>query len=82
MSKNVKYKSLFAALFRVVQRPLQKLCLVYSSFDGNYSSRREEFCEIMANRSQDYPLLSQTFFFSNEATFVLNGTINKQNYRY
>lgn len=44
--------------------------------------RRLEFCEIMANRCQDDPLFIKNILFSDEATFVLNGTVNKQNCRY
>ncbi|KAJ8948249.1 hypothetical protein NQ318_013237 [Aromia moschata] len=44
--------------------------------------RRLEFCEIMANRCQDNPLFIKNTLFSDEATFVLNGTVNKQNCRY
>ncbi|KAJ8952956.1 hypothetical protein NQ318_006573 [Aromia moschata] len=42
--------------------------------------RRLEFCEIMANRCQDNPLFIKKN--SDEATFVINGTVNKQNCRY
>ncbi|KAJ8932570.1 hypothetical protein NQ318_007619 [Aromia moschata] len=41
--------------------------------------RRLEFCEIMANRCQDNPLFIKKILFSDEATFVVNGTVNKQN---
>ncbi|KAJ8940613.1 hypothetical protein NQ318_004537 [Aromia moschata] len=46
--------------------------------------RRLEFCEIMANRCQDNPLFikKKNILFSDKATFVLNGTVYKQNCRY
>ncbi|KAJ8940702.1 hypothetical protein NQ318_009105, partial [Aromia moschata] len=41
--------------------------------------RRLEFCEFMTNRCQDNPLFIKNILFSDGATFVLNGTVNKQN---
>ncbi|KAJ8958284.1 hypothetical protein NQ318_017430 [Aromia moschata] len=51
--------------------------------NGDDPDRRLEFCEIMANRCQDNPLFIKNIIFSSfQITFVLNGTVNKQNCRY
>ncbi|KAJ8959214.1 hypothetical protein NQ318_022476 [Aromia moschata] len=40
------------------------------------------FAKIVANRCQDNPLFIKNIRFSDEATFVLNGTVNKLNCKY
>lgn len=44
--------------------------------------RRMQFCEIMMERCIDDPQFSRRIVFSDEATFCLNGTVNRQNFRY
>lgn len=44
--------------------------------------RRTEFCEVMRNMLEQNPLLLNNILFSDEATFFLNGTVNRQNCRY
>lgn len=44
--------------------------------------RRVEFCEIMMQMINDDPLLLNNIIFSDEATFQLNGQVNRQNSRY
>lgn len=44
--------------------------------------RRLEFCEIMMDRCSVDPQLLSKILFSDEATFCLNGSVNKQNCRY
>lgn len=47
--------------------------LVADDFD-----RRVEFCEIMMQEIDEHPDLINKIVFSDEATFVLDGTINRQ----
>lgn len=44
--------------------------------------RRLEYCEIMSERIVQNPHYLKTICFSDECTFFLNGTVNKQNVRY
>lgn len=44
--------------------------------------RRLQFCEIILNRCQLNPQFITRILFSDEATFCLNGTVNRQNCRY
>lgn len=44
--------------------------------------RRMEFCDWILERRQQQPEFEKHIFFSDEATFYLNGTVNRQNYRY
>ncbi|KAJ8960579.1 hypothetical protein NQ318_013868 [Aromia moschata] len=41
--------------------------------------RRQQFFETMMNLCQTNPNLHQQILFSDEATFCLNGTVNRQN---
>ena len=42
-----------------------------------------QFCEAILDKLNDNPdFLKQIVFFSDEATFFVNGTVNRQNYRY
>ncbi|XP_071055457.1 uncharacterized protein [Onthophagus taurus] len=44
--------------------------------------RRVEFCEFMMERINSNPNFLNNMVFSDEATFCLNGNVNKQNSRY
>ena len=44
--------------------------------------RRVEFCEQMMNLLITDPVLLDNIVFSDEATFQLNGNVNRQNCRY
>lgn len=46
------------------------------------SDRRIEFCEIMEARCLLDPSFKKNILFSDESTFFLNGTVNRQNCRY
>lgn len=46
------------------------------------SDRRIQFCEIMLERFNREPNFYNCIIFSDEATFYLNGTVNRQNCRY
>lgn len=43
---------------------------------------RNEFCELMANRIIQEPVYSRKVCFSDEATFMLNGNVNRHNGHY
>lgn len=44
--------------------------------------RRLEFCEIMMDRCNANPQFLSKMVFSDEATFCLSGSVNRQNFRY
>lgn len=44
--------------------------------------RRVQFCEVMFEECNANPEIVKNILFSDEATFCLNGTINRQNCRY
>ncbi|XP_023311368.1 uncharacterized protein LOC108904994 [Anoplophora glabripennis] len=44
--------------------------------------RRNEFCQTMTERTDNNPRLVKQICFSDEATFCLNGEVNRQNFRY
>lgn len=44
--------------------------------------RRIEFCETMMEMITENPILLQNIVFSDEATFQLNGEVNRRNFRY
>lgn len=44
--------------------------------------RRSEFCEIMMDKCNADPYFAYNILFSDEATFMLNGTVNRHNCRY
>ncbi|KAJ8953125.1 hypothetical protein NQ318_017152 [Aromia moschata] len=44
----------------------------------NDPDRQLQFCETMMNLCQTNPNLHQQILFSDEATFCLNGTVNRQ----
>lgn len=46
------------------------------------ADRRLEFCEIMENKIGQYPNYVKNICFSDECSFSLCGTVNKQNVRY
>lgn len=58
-----------------------KVIPVQELFEDDFD-RRNEFCEQMQNLcNRDYNLV-KNIIFSDEATFCLNGTVNRQNCRY
>lgn len=46
------------------------------------TDRRLEFCEIITNLFEREPDIKNKIIFSDEATFYLNGTVNRQNTRF
>lgn len=58
-----------------------KVNIVQELFDFD-CDRRLEFCEILSRKIEENPDFVNNIVFSDEATFTLHGTINKQNYRY
>lgn len=51
--------------------------LVVDDFD-----RRVEFCDIMMQKIDENPEFINRIVFSDEATFVLDGTVNRHNSQY
>lgn len=58
-----------------------KVCLVHE-LNGYDFDRRLQFCEFMQPICQQNENFVKNILFSDEATFYLNGTVNKQNCRY
>lgn len=58
-----------------------KINLVQQLVAGDFD-RREEFCEIMMQKIDEQPDLMNKIVFSDEATFLLDGTVNRHNSRY
>jgi transposase len=44
--------------------------------------KRMEFCEILQNQITNNPAMLRNILFSDEATFCLNGSVNRHNLRY
>lgn len=58
-----------------------KIRLIHELNEDDYD-RRLQFCENMQERCNMDPLFCANVLFSDEATFFLNGTVNRQNCRY
>src|SRR5215510_4846856 len=54
-----------------------KLQLVHELAEDDFD-RRQEFCEQMMEICIRDPMFTQRVLFCNEATFCLNGTVNRQ----
>ena len=71
-------------VWRVLKKRLHfkpyKLQLVQALNDNDYQ-RRMEFCNEMLQMMEDNENFSSLLIFSDEATFHLNGKINKHNVR-
>lgn len=68
-------------LFKLEKYHPYKVQLVQELCEDDYD-RRLQFCEIMDNKFNRDPLFRRKIVFSDEATFSLNGTVNRQNCRY
>lgn len=58
-----------------------KLCLIHELNEDDFD-RRAEFCELMMERCNADENFASNIIFSDEATFMLNGTVNRHNCRY
>lgn len=58
-----------------------KINLVHELNEEDFD-RRMEFCEVMMERCNNDPQFVEHVAFSDEASFYLNGTVNRQNCRY
>lgn len=74
-------KNTVSRLLRKLKYHPYKVHLVQELSDDDFD-RRAEFCETMIDRSNANPELIRNIVFSDESTFSLNGTVNKQNCRY
>lgn len=75
-SKNTVFRLLHKQKFHPY-----KVHLVQELSDDDFD-RRVQFSETMMELSNANPCLIRNIVFSDEATFFLNGTVNKQNCRY
>lgn len=58
-----------------------KVHLVQELLEDDFD-RRVEFCEIMMDGCNRDKSFIKNILFSDEATFMLNGHVNRQTYRY
>lgn len=58
-----------------------KIRLIHELNEDDYD-RRLQFCENMQERCNEDPFFCRNILFSDEATFFLNGSVNRQNCRY
>lgn len=58
-----------------------KVCLVQELLEDDYD-RRLEFCEEMMRRCDGNNNFPRDIIFSDEATFYVNGVVNRHNYRF
>lgn len=77
---NTSKNAVFRLLHRLKFHPY-KVQLVQELSDDDFD-RRGQFCQIMMDLSNANPGFIRNIVFSDEATFCLNGTVNKQNCRY
>lgn len=68
-------------LLKITKYHPYKVKLVHELAEDDFD-RRQEFCEQMMETCLRDPMFSQRVLFSDEATFCLNGTVNRQNCRY
>lgn len=58
-----------------------KVNLVQELMEEDFD-RRVEFCEILMEKNNSDPMFLKKVLFSDEATFLLNGHVNRQTFRY
>lgn len=58
-----------------------KVHLIQALTDDDFD-KRTFFCEVMMDKCNRNPFFSRKILFSDEATFYLNGVVNRHNYRY
>lgn len=77
---NISQRSVLRVLKKEKYHPY-KVHLVQELTEDD-PDRRIEFCEIMQNVCNHNPRFLRNILFSDEATFCLNGSVNRQNCRY
>jgi hypothetical protein len=80
LNHNVTYQSVKNLFESEKIRPF-KIHLVQELTEDDFD-RRAEFCEIMMERCNAEHNFSQNILFSDEATFMLHGIVNRHNCRY
>lgn len=78
---NESHRSSIHRFFKKEKFHPYKVNYVQKIFD-NDQVRRLNFCEQMMELCDQNPNLLEGILFTDEATFCLNGNVNKQNYRY
>lgn len=77
---SIHHKSVLKILKSANKRPY-KMQPVQELLEDD-ADRRVQFCELMMNAIDENRISSEWILFSDEATFTLNGHVNKQNCRY
>lgn len=77
---NVEQRTILRVLNKEKYHPY-KIQLVHELSEDD-PDRRTEFCDLMMIRCNMDPAFLQRIVFSDEATFHLNGSVNRQNCRY
>lgn len=68
-------------LLKTTKHHPYKVCLIHELSEDDFD-RRIQFCEQMQQLCNNDHNFVKRIFFSDEATFVLNGHVNRQNCRY
>lgn len=74
-------KSTIGNIFRKTKYHPYKICLVHELSEDDFD-RRVQFCEQLMLMCDNDPFFIRNILFSDEATFTLHGTVNRQNCRY
>lgn len=74
-------KSSVSKIFKKVKYHPYKIRLLHELAEDDFD-RRLQFCEDFMSRNDRYPDFIEKVLFSDEATFYLNGHVNRQNCRY
>jgi len=80
LNHHVSFQSVLNLLKREKIRPY-KIHLVQELVEDDFY-RRSEFCEVLMEKCNVDPNFVYNIIFSDEATFMLNGTVNRHNCRY
>lgn len=80
LNQNIGYKSVQNILHKEKYHPY-KICLVHELNEDDFD-RRLQFCENMQNICNDDGNFARNILFTDEASFCLNGTVNRHNCRY
>lgn len=80
LDNNVDHVTVLRTLKKEKWHPY-KVVLVQELLEDDFD-RRIQFCETVMEKNNRDPMFSKKVLFSDEATFLLNGHVNRQTYRY
>lgn len=80
LDNNIHHATVLATLKKEKWHPY-KVVLVQELLEDDFD-RRIQFCDIMMEKNNTDPMFLRKVLFSDEATFLLNGHVNRQTCRY